>query len=66
MSRGLISLLAFVTAVGCSSTPPAQSPAPARDAMAAQVLFRGPPNAPPLAQELGLATGSLDDTAMAR
>ena len=66
MSRGLISLLAFATAVGCSSTPAAQSPAPAGSAMAAQVLFRGPANAPPLAEELGLATGSLDDTAMAR
>lgn len=66
MSRSFVSLLALATAVGCSSTPPAQSPAPAGSAMTAQVLFRGAENAPPLAAELGLATGSLDDTAMAR
>jgi hypothetical protein len=66
--RDLAALLAVVVAAGCSSTPPAGSPGPAstRSASAQMMLFPGRVDAAPLAEELGLASGSLGDTALAR
>jgi len=60
----LLSFLAMSAAVGCSSTPPAGTPAPEQAAQlnAARVLFPGPVDATPLANELGLAIGNLGDT----
>jgi hypothetical protein len=69
MLRCPLIILAIGAAVGCSSTPPARAPSPvqALSLNTARVdLFPGPADAAPLAEELGLASGNLADTALAR